>query len=164
MAATNLIEKLTAIADAVREKTETTDALTLDAMAEAIAALETGGGYTTGTFTLSEDTAVADLTFEHGLGKVPKGLCIGLNTENNAASVSIGTFRVISTIAYTVESSARIRLVHIVQGANDTVMLYAGIIDEADGKIDANTVFALHESSGYCSYLAGKPYRWIVFS
>lgn len=71
MAATNLIEKLTAIGDAVREKTETTDALTLDAMAEAIAALETGGGSQiyTETFTF----AIDDLAYQvfPGFGKCP---------------------------------------------------------------------------------------------
>ena len=39
-----LIDKLTNIADAIREKTGGTDPLTLDAMAEAIAAIEAGGG------------------------------------------------------------------------------------------------------------------------
>lgn len=39
-----LIDKLSAIADAIRGKTGGTDPLTLDAMAEAIAAIETGGG------------------------------------------------------------------------------------------------------------------------
>lgn len=37
-------EKMTAIADAIREKTGGTEPLGLDAMAQAIAALETGGG------------------------------------------------------------------------------------------------------------------------
>jgi hypothetical protein len=39
-----LIDKLTNIADAIRGKTGGTDPLTLDAMAEAIAAIEAGGG------------------------------------------------------------------------------------------------------------------------
>ena len=39
-----LIEKLTNIADAIRGKTGGTEELTLDAMAEAIADIQTGGG------------------------------------------------------------------------------------------------------------------------
>lgn len=39
-----LIDKLTNIADAIRGKTGGADPLSLDAMAEAIAAIETGGG------------------------------------------------------------------------------------------------------------------------
>ena len=40
-----LIEKLTNIADAIRGKTGTTEEMTLDAMAEAITGIETGGGF-----------------------------------------------------------------------------------------------------------------------
>ena len=52
-------EKMTAIADAIREKTGGTEEMTLDAMAEAIAAIETGGGgggitlLESGSFTLA---------------------------------------------------------------------------------------------------------------
>lgn len=49
-----LIDKLTAIADAIRGKTGGTDALTLDQMAMEIAGIETGGG--------GEDTLTAMLT------------------------------------------------------------------------------------------------------
>lgn len=58
-----LTDKLTAIADATREKTGESDKLTLDAIAEAIRALETGGGgdiwggkIMTGSFVLAEET------------------------------------------------------------------------------------------------------------
>ena len=40
----SIYSKMTAIADAIREKTGGTNPLTLDAMAEAIAGIETGGG------------------------------------------------------------------------------------------------------------------------
>lgn len=46
-----LIDKLTNIADAIREKTGGTDPLTLDAMAEAIAGIEAGSG---GSFVFEE--------------------------------------------------------------------------------------------------------------
>ena len=39
-----LTDKLTAIADAIRAKAGTSDAMTLAGMAEAIAAIEAGGG------------------------------------------------------------------------------------------------------------------------
>ena len=44
MAATKLTDKLTNIADAIREKTGGTDALTLDGMAQAIEGISAGGG------------------------------------------------------------------------------------------------------------------------
>lgn len=40
----SIYSKMTAIADAIREKTGGTNPLTLDAMAEAIARIEAGGG------------------------------------------------------------------------------------------------------------------------
>lgn len=52
-----LTDKLIAIADAIRGKTGGTDALTLDQMATAIAAIETGGGGSavqSGSFTPAE--------------------------------------------------------------------------------------------------------------
>lgn len=67
---------LTTIADAIRTHTGDTDALTLDAMAEAIAGLEVGGDVQmeTGTFQVAEET---DITYpnyyavSHGLGVAP---------------------------------------------------------------------------------------------
>ena len=56
--------KMTAIADAIRAHTGGTDALTLDAMAQAIAGIQAGGGggdilghkFAAGSFTLTEET------------------------------------------------------------------------------------------------------------
>lgn len=61
--------KMAAIADAIREKTGGTDALTLDGMAAAIAGIEAGGGggsMKTGVITPAESTQT--LTIEHGYG------------------------------------------------------------------------------------------------
>lgn len=73
-----LTDKLTAIADAIREKAGTSDAMTLAGMAEAIAAIEAGGGgvkMTMGTFTLAENLVIGNnfsYEIEHGLGEEPK--------------------------------------------------------------------------------------------
>lgn len=71
-------EKLTAVADAIREKTGGTDALTLDGMAEAIAAIKAGGGanMAMGEVTLTSNTTVGNspstgYEIEHGLGETP---------------------------------------------------------------------------------------------
>lgn len=74
MAATKLTDKLTNIADAIREKTGGTDALTLDGMAAAIAGISAGGGggvfYE--TFTPEADMNSSSLiTLTHGLGAYP---------------------------------------------------------------------------------------------
>lgn len=59
---------LTAIADAIRAKAGTSDAMTLDGMVEAIAAIQAGGGVTYGTIIPLE----ANGRIEHNLGTVPK--------------------------------------------------------------------------------------------
>lgn len=64
-----LIDKLTAIAAAIRTKTGGTDALTLDQMVTEIEGIEVGGTIATGSFTVAEDYAVYE--FEHALGKIP---------------------------------------------------------------------------------------------
>lgn len=76
-----LTDKLIAIADAVREKAGTTEAMTLTQIAETIAAIETGGGimlpfdggvdrFAAGSFKVYDQTYV---TVEHNLGYIPTG-------------------------------------------------------------------------------------------
>lgn len=69
-----LTDKLTAIGDAIREKTETTELLTLDGMAAAIAGIEAGGGegidVMYGTVTITENTKTVEI--ENKLGRTPK--------------------------------------------------------------------------------------------
>ena len=67
---------LTGIADAIRAKGGTTAALTPAQMAEAIAAIEAGGGgggYKTGTFTLAEFRGLRNNVYviDHGLNSMP---------------------------------------------------------------------------------------------
>ena len=72
-----LIEKLTAVADAIRGKTGGTEKLTLDGMATAIAGMEAGGGgglaYDMGEFVLDTDANQVKTTngIPHNLGDVP---------------------------------------------------------------------------------------------
>lgn len=65
---------LTSIADAIRAKGGTTAALTPAQMAEAIAAIQAGGGgYKTGTFTLAEFRKLKNDSYviDHGLNSMP---------------------------------------------------------------------------------------------
>lgn len=68
-------EKLTALADAVREKTGETASLSLDAMTALISALKVGGGLPSGIamgeFVTTDETKGGDFSIEHGLGKMP---------------------------------------------------------------------------------------------
>ncbi len=87
-----LTDKLTAIANAIREKGGTSEPLTLDQMAAAITAIEAGGGVaiTSGSFTLSADSAKR-YDVQHGLGTVPKViLCWVSDYEVSAGYLTLG--------------------------------------------------------------------------
>jgi len=71
---------LVSIADAIREKAGSEDGLTLDAMAAAIEALETGGGVVYGTFTPSED--ITDYLVTHNFGNEPVAAFWGIAEES----------------------------------------------------------------------------------
>ena len=88
-----LTDKLTAIANAIREKTGNTGSLTLEQMVTEITGIEVGGGgvaITTGTFTLSADSTKR-YDVQHGLGAVPKViLCWVSDYEYTAGYLTIG--------------------------------------------------------------------------
>lgn len=76
-------EKMTAIADAIREKTGESEPLSLDEMAEAIAGLSIStGSAETGTVTASGS---ATISISHSLGKVPLLVMI-YSTSSSVAS------------------------------------------------------------------------------
>ena len=92
-------ESLTAIADAIREKAGTSDALTLAGMAEAIAAIEAGGGVVcnSGVYTPAEDVVLGQfaapaysVAIEHGLGALPFAFVFIEIETYNAANYFIG--------------------------------------------------------------------------
>ena len=71
-----LIDKLTAIGDAIRGKTGGTALLTLDDMAAAIAGIPSGGGggglaYDMGEFVPEADTLGFGTQISHNLGEIP---------------------------------------------------------------------------------------------
>ena len=90
-----LIDKLTAIADAIRGKTGGTALLTLDDMAAAIAGIPSGGGsgldYDMGEVVLENDTAgIPTISVNHQLGMTPGFILVwtddfaGLSADNTA--------------------------------------------------------------------------------
>ena len=75
---------LTDIADAIREKTGDTAALTAAAMAEAIAGISGGGGleYETGEWTPVSAVAELNISFSDVHNDVPAVVCVGLDYNN----------------------------------------------------------------------------------
>ena len=91
-----LTDKLTNIADAIREKTGSTRTMNLEEMAAAIAGITGGGGagltYDMGEFVLDADTkALKSPSIPHNLGEVPEFILVWtddfaeLSEENPAA-------------------------------------------------------------------------------
>ena len=89
-----LTDKLTNIADAIREKTGSTRTVNLEEMAAAIAGI-TGGGviglaYDMGEFVLDADVKAHDPFLPHNLGEIPEFILVwtddfaGLSEENPA--------------------------------------------------------------------------------
>ncbi len=77
---------LTAVADAIREKTGSTDTMTVGDMPAAIASITAGGGLpdnmAVGSFTCpGEHSALGNFTIEHGLGTVPRAVLVWKATE-----------------------------------------------------------------------------------
>lgn len=105
--------KMTAIADAIREKTGGTDPLTLDAMAEAIAGIQTGGGSSaedgiidgtiSGKYTNNRVTAIEAYRF-YGMNKLtkvsfPKVTKLVNSAFRNCSSLSEIDFPKLATIS-----------------------------------------------------------------
>ena len=167
-----LTEKLTAIGDAIREKTETTELLTLDGMAAAIAGIETGGGaaYTSGEIKLSEAKTIGNtletaLEITHNLGKKPKLFMLVYTGTAYSNSNHLKNF------VYTNRNNTVSGTIHVTTGENPYMggemtgyaklydeRKYGSIVDENTIKIigrDANTMMCKDNNGN-------NTYRWIA--
>lgn len=89
----SIYSKMTAIADAIREKTGGTDPLTLDAMAEAIAGIEAGGGSSGGSTLLESGSftlAAESMKYDVELTNVPDlFICYAEVPETDTSSAAL---------------------------------------------------------------------------
>lgn len=179
-----LTDKLTAIADAIRGKTGGADALTLDAMAAAIEALETGGGsarIATGTYTPAEDITIANnegFAIEHNAGFIPRAFIFyrtkGLAAIENEFKLSCAiinkppltsTGGIAPDAVCSVVSSSTSKYTYPM-GA----YLHAGVLATKTASIDTwnvskAVVVAPGNSSSYTGILAAATtYNWIAIS
>lgn len=92
-----LIEKLTAIADAIRGKTGGTEGMTLEAMVSAIEGIEAGGGgglpagiteIQTGSWTQATNDSSGSFTIPHGCSRTPRFIIVNSDYATSGASVS----------------------------------------------------------------------------
>jgi hypothetical protein len=91
-----LTDKLTAIANAIRDKTGGTEPLTLDAMTEAIAGFGQGGGgglaYDMGEFIFSADAnSSRSVSIPHSLGETPGFVLVWTDDFSNLSAENPST-------------------------------------------------------------------------
>lgn len=153
-------DKMKAIADAIRAHTGGTDALTLDAMAEAIAGLEVGGGATIvqGNFTPAESTFTYEV--QHTLGVKPKVVFYGLSTIDRygISSASNPTYRAALYFEGWEEN--------IVLMVKNTGSIYVDryTTNSSFVSVAEDTVVLGHPApnSSYYIFAAGKEYIWFA--
>ncbi len=100
-----LIDKLTAIADAVREKTGGTDALTLEQMATEIEGIEAEGGglnYDMGEFVLDADTVYVSTKngIPHKLGETPGFVLVWSDDFSDLSEDNVSPYDTIVNVGY----------------------------------------------------------------
>lgn len=164
-----LTDKLTNIADAIRGKTGSTDTLTLDAMAAAIAGIETGsgGGVMSGNFTPADNL----LTVTIDVGKqFTNFLCYALTydkTLGNSVKVTQG---------FNIDLSRQVGFVISTNNAGTAYIGFTIKYEEADNKfttsiqssyvqVTGNAVNVYGGSSGTVPgcFLSGMTYQWYAW-
>ena len=161
-----LIDKLTAIADAIRAKTGDTTALTLEQMAAAVTAFEVGGGlpegWEMGTFTTTADTAEGGFYIEHGLGKIPNVIIIFAETEEMVGGTVMGVIRLnngeefVDDRYYPSYSLGRSICAKSSTSGIDFVQL-----GDSGSQEDSRTAIYVADRSGYV-YYPSFTYKWIA--
>ena len=162
-------QKLTALADAVREKTGETSPLSLDAMATLISALEVGGGglpegWAMGEFVTTEETMRGGFEIEHGLGAIPNVLIIYCDSTIINRYEVRGAFRVSYNdffddelgLYYPEISGGRV----FYSGSNTSSV---ATTSDGDAGADSNLmIFVPIPSTSNVKYTPGVPYKWVA--
>ncbi len=174
-----LIDKLKAIADAVREKTGGTDALTLEQMVTEIEGIEAGGGlaYDMGEFVLDADGNGWN-EIPHNLGVVPDFILVWTD-EFAGTTNSYGTPTVIGFICMHMITGMSQRLTsaasyyplnilltqakdsNVLSVGNPTSYIYTASADIVSSSTN-KTQFATMHTPSTTYYRAGITYKYFV--
>lgn len=174
-----LTDKLTNIADAIREKTGSTRTMNLEGMAAAIAEIAGGGGaglaYDMGEFVLDADSRYLDPpSIPHNLGEVPEFILVwtddfaGLSEENPAAQQC--------NLGYIWLKNLCGLMQRVTSAITDNALTVNLILNNADYRIQAvppNSAiyltkkptaegFGLNKTSGAWYWRAGVTYKYFV--
>lgn len=159
-------EKLTALADAIRDKTGLSSPLSLDAMTEAILNINESSlpyGWETGTFIPTEETKTGDFYITNTLSSVPSVFIILRDDPSHISNSVRGVFRVNSNIVFDEEisdyypknSSGRL----FYDNENGTNII--SIADNGSGG-DTSKEILIPMGTTYTAYTPGVVYRWFA--
>ena len=169
-----LTEKLSAIGNAIREKTGDKGLLTLDAMPAAIASIGGGGDLPTsinkidgGSFMLSADTTCERYKIYHNLGEIPKGFFVWCEIQDYTAGRN-RTIQQVFSHRRTVKQNGSVKsigtdyftffnadgAVFPTQSFNYTTQ------DKIDREYNAEYVLFNYDSPVYA---AGVTYKWLAW-
>lgn len=157
-------EKLTALADAVREKTGETSPLSLDAMTSLIMTLGSGSGLpvgiTMGEFVTTEETKNGGFSIEHGLGKMPNYVFIW-SSDINLQSFCFRTVMKANLYeTFDEESGETYPEAEARYGLSDTVVTFRNQPCTISYYDDKNVFWLPDATSRF--YRPGIPYKWIA--
>ena len=159
-------EKLTALADAVREKTGEAGMLSLDAMTALVRGIEAGGlpkGWATGQFNTTSATVNGEFEIEHGLNAVPHVVIVFCENPTPTNYLIHSFFRVNNLEEYVEEEE--LYYPSITSGRlfyyNSTGKTF---VQTSDGGIGMDTDKTIFIPKGTTStlYLPIFTYRWIA--
>lgn len=159
-------EKLTALADAIREKTGATGLLSLDAMTEAVKAFEGGGlpaGWATGTFNTTAETMYGNIQIEHDLGAIPDVVVIFRETNSALTAYAMrGVIRFNSGEEYDEEygyyPATTAQRVFYDNSSQTTIQSTVGASDYEDNR----ETFCVPNGPSNTIYVPAYTYRWIA--
>lgn len=163
---------LTAIANAIREKGGTSDPIAFDAMANAIAAIESGGGagFATGTLTFNESQGTtSDLTVTHNLGFAPDHiLWFIIETEAKSSNKFYAdnypvSFEYISQEAYLINSNSSSSKTDTLYYNIRTSGNHLNIINDAKSNKETIKLFFAHGWKYSNNIPASSTIRWLVW-
>lgn len=147
------------IADAIREKGGTSGNLAFPAaMADAIAAIEAGGGAQIAFGSITPSAATGTLTVEHGLGVIPSFVHIFMSPGYSATARANGTrTRYITNNGVRGDGYVTQTNAQNFQHAADVMSKWS--VDE-----NVATATAHYSSGNAVTFVAGVPYNWICIA
>lgn len=171
-------KKLSAIGDAIREKTGNTVLLGLDEMPDMIRGIISGGNgltYDMGSFVLDADHSVA-FTVSHNLGKVPKLIIVWTDDFNNAEENPFGSYFAAGFIAFDSLIALPQRLSSTVSNAVKYSTINIGITNDSPPRVElyspnsgayvpsvpTESTFEVHKISSSSHWKAGVEYKYFV--